>query len=35
MLKYRIKHVLSVLSSEHVINSEDVKELETGLDCNL
>lgn len=30
MLQYRIKHVLSVLLSEHVINSQDVKELKQG-----
>lgn len=34
-LKYRIKHVLSVLLSEHVITFEDVKELKQELDCNL
>lgn len=34
-LKYRCKHVLSVLSSEHIITFGNVKELKQGLDCNL
>lgn len=30
MLKSRVKHVLSILLPEHVLNSEGVKELKQG-----